>query len=220
MTLFEATLLRHSVRSYNDTKIESDKIKVINDFINKLNAESGLNIQFLVNEPKAFDCFLSRYGKFSGVKNYFAMVGKKSKSLQETIGYYGERLVLFCQTLGLNTCWVGLSYKKVKNTYSTNKNEKLSVVISVGYGKTQDVNRKSKTINQVAKINENTPKWFVDGVECALNAPTAINQQKFYFELKGDKVLAKAGKGFYSKMDLGIAKLHFELGSNRKIDWL
>lgn len=220
MTLFEATLLRHSVRSYNDTKLESDKIKVINDFINKLNAESGLNIQFLVNEPKAFDCFLSRYGKFSGVKNYFAMVGKKSKSLQETIGYYGERLVLFCQTLGLNTCWVGLSYKKVKNTYSINKNEKLSVVISVGYGKTQGANRKSKTINQVAKINENTPKWFVDGVECALNAPTAINQQKFYFELKGDKVLAKAGKGFYSKMDLGIAKLHFELGSNRKIAWL
>ena len=220
MTLFEATLLRHSVRSYNDTKIESDKIKVINDYIEKLNAESGLNIQFLVNEPKAFDCFLSRYGKFSGVKNYFAMVGKKSKSLQETIGYYGERLVLFCQTLGLNTCWVGLSYKKVKNTYSINKNEKLSVVISVGYGKTQGVNRKSKTINQVAKINENTPKWFIDGVECALNAPTAINQQKFYFALKGDKVLAKAGKGFYSKMDLGIAKLHFELGSNRKIDWL
>ena len=44
-------------------------------------------------------------------------------------------------------------------------------------------------------------------------APTAVNKQKFWFEQQHGIVTAKAKKGFYSKMDLGIAKLHFELGA-------
>ena len=40
-----------------------------------------------------------------------------------------------------------------------------------------------------------------------------MNQQKFTFTLDGNKVTAKAGMGFYSKIDLGIAKCHFELGA-------
>lgn len=48
-----------------------------------------------------------------------------------------------------------------------------------------------------------------------LMAPTAMNQQKFTFTLKGDKVRADAGLGFYAKVDLGIVKYHFELGAQR-----
>lgn len=59
------------------------------------------------------------------------------------------------------------------------------------------------------------PDWFKSGVEAALLAPTAMNQQKFTFALDGEKVSAKAGKGFYSKIDLGIAKYHFEIGAGK-----
>ena len=47
-------------------------------------------------------------------------------------------------------------------------------------------------------------------------APTAVNQQKFLFTLNGDEVTAKATGGVYSRIDLGIVKYHFEVGSGRE----
>ena len=160
---------------------------------------------------------MARYGKFSGVKNYNAMVGKKGADLSEKVGYYGQKLVLFAQTLGLNTCWVALTYKKVKTAYKIEEGEKLALVIAIGYGATQGVPHKSKSINAVSNADENSPEWFVNGVKAALLAPTAMNQQKFFFTLKDGEVTAKPGLGFYAKVDLGIVKYHFELGSGVKL---
>lgn len=42
-----------------------------------------------------------------------------------------------------------------------------------------------------------------------------MNQQKFMFRLENGRVSARAGLGFYSKVDLGIAKYHFELGAGK-----
>ncbi|MEI3552822.1 MAG: nitroreductase family protein [Acutalibacteraceae bacterium] len=42
------------------------------------NQESGLHIQLVTNEPKAFDSFMAHYGKFKGVTNYLALIGKKN----------------------------------------------------------------------------------------------------------------------------------------------
>ena len=39
------------------------------------------------------------------------------------------------------------------------------------------------------------------------------NQQKFLITLSGDKVSAKSAGGFYSKVDSGIVKKHFEIGA-------
>ncbi len=44
-----------------------------------------------------------------------------------------------------------------------------------------------------------------------------MNQQKFTFTYADGKVTAKAGMGFYSKIDLGIVKYHFEVASGRKL---
>ena len=95
-----------------------------------MNRESGLHIQLVRNEPKAFDGLMAHYGKFIGVTNDIAMIGKKGA-----------------------------------------------------------------------------------GVEAALLAPTAMNQQKFTFALSGNRVSVKAGMGFYTKIDLGIVKYHFEAGA-------
>lgn len=180
------------------------------------NRAGGLHIQLVTDEPVAFDSFLARYGKFSGVRNYIAMIGKKDERLDEKCGYYGEKLVLLVQQLGLNTCWVGLTYKKVKSAFEVTPGEKLCIVIAVGYGKTQGVPHKSKLLVDVSKCDDNMPDWFKSGMEAVLLAPTAMNQQKFMFSLEGDKVTAKAGNGFYTKVDLGIAKYHFELGAGKE----
>lgn len=215
MNLTEAMKERHSVRQYTDRPLSVEAISALRDEIDACNQEGGLHIQLVIDEPKAFDCFMAHYGKFSGVKNYIAMIGKKDSALDEKCGYYGERLVLKAQQLGLNTCWVAMTYSKVKTAFSVGKGEKLCVVISMGYGKTQGISHKSKTVSEVSKAWGPIPDWFKSGVEAALLAPTAMNQQKFTFTLDGGKVSAKAGKGFYSKIDLGIAKYHFEIGAGK-----
>lgn len=215
MNLIEAINARHSVRQYTNKSLEAEIISELQAEIDSCNQESGLHIQLVTGEPKAFDGFMAHYGKFSGVTNYIAMIGKKDANLDEKCGYYGERLVLKAQQLGLNTCWVAMTYSKIKTAFSVEQGEKLCIVISLGYGKTQGIPHKSKAFEKVAKAQGKIPDWFKNGVEAALLAPTAMNQQKFQFTLQGNQVSAKAGIGFYTKIDLGIAKYHFEIGADK-----
>lgn len=213
MNLIEAMNARHSVRQYTEKPLSADIISTLTEAISACNKESGLHIQLITNEPKAFDSFLAHYGKFSDVTNYLALVGKKSPDLEEKCGYYGEKLVLLAQQLGLNTCWVALTYRKIKGAYQIGSDEKLCIVVALGYGKTSGTAHKSKSIDSVATCDGTFPSWFRSGVEAALLAPTAMNQQKFQFNCKGDQVSAKAGVGACTKIDLGIAKYHFEIGA-------
>lgn len=219
----DAIKKRHSVREYLSKPLDTEVIIKLQKKIEELNIKGNLHIQLVLNEPKGFSGFFA-YGKFHGVTNYFVMAGEKDPSLDERIGYYGEQLVLYAQSLGLNTCWAGLSYRKVKDTYTLNTGEKIACYIAVGYGVTQGKTHKIKTPEQVSNVSPLTPDWFLEGVESALLAPTAINQQKFRFEYLGEKekgkalVKAEAGKSLvgYTKMDLGIARYHFEVGTGEQ----
>lgn len=217
MELLQAIKLRHSVRSYNNTAIDSETVGKLQNVVEQCNADDGLHIQLITNEPKAFDSFMAHYGKFSGVTNYVALIGKKG--MDEAIGYYGEKIVLEAQMLGLNTCWVALTYKKIKNAFKVGKGEKLYCVLSIGYGATQGVEHKIKTYEDVSST-KNAPEWFVNGVNASLLAPTAMNQQKFTIDYKDGKVIARALSGFYTKIDLGIVKYHFEIGAgDNEVIW-
>ena len=216
------------MRAYTEKPLAEDTAKLLEEKIAELNKVGNLHIQLIKDESKAFQGTLAKYGKFRGVTNYFVMAGKKEDGLDERIGYYGEQLVLYAQTLGLNTCWVGLSYKKIDNTFVLDEGEKVACYIAVGYGETQGVGHKIKTVEQVSNASDITPSWFKKGVEAALLAPTAVNQQKFSFEhvgVKNGKHQVRAKKGFsmigYTQMDLGIAKCHFEIGAGKEnFDWV
>lgn len=213
MTLKEAMQARHSVRQYREEALRKEDAALLREEIEACNAESGLHIQLVCGEPKAFSGLLARYGKFSGVTNYIALVGKKGPDLSETCGYFGERIVLRAQQIGLNTCWVAMTYSKVPSAFSVGEGEKLCAVIAVGYGKTQGSGHRVKSVREVTEGEPPFPEWFVSGVEAALLAPTAMNQQKFRFALHGNRVSATAGSGFYTKLDLGIVKYHFAMGA-------
>ena len=221
MTIQEAIEARHSVRAYTGQPLAADVVEVLEEKIRELNEKGHLHMQLIRNETKAFQGKLAKYGKFRGVNDYIVMAGQKSDDLDERIGYYGEQLVLLAQTLGLNTCWVGLSYSKVPGTYVLDAGEVIEAYISIGYGETQGVSHKIKSVEQVSNANDLTPSWFRQGVEAALLAPTAVNQQKFFFEYipardgKPVRVLAKRNFSLigFTQMDLGIAKCHFEIGA-------
>ena len=223
MTLQEAIEARHSVRAYKDQPLADDVVKVLSERVSDINRDGRLHIQLILNEKKAFQGPIAKYGRFRNVSNYFVMAGKKADDLDELVGYYGEHLVLLAQTLGLNTCWVGLSYSKIPGTYVLEADEKICCYIALGYGETQGVAHKIKTVEQVSNATDSTPSWFRKGVQAALLAPTAVNQQKFSFEYLGvenNTHKVRANKGFsmmgYTKIDLGIAKCHFEIGAGRE----
>ena len=137
MTIQEAILTRHSVRQYIDKPIEAEKIRQLQDLINECNREGGLHIQLVTDEPNAFSGGMAKYGKFSGISNYIAMIGRKGEDVN--LGFYGEKVVLLAQMLGLNTCWVGLTFRKQPDKYEVLDGEKLVCVVSLGYGATQGV---------------------------------------------------------------------------------
>ena len=215
MELMEAMKTRHSVRQYTDRPIPAEAVAALRVEIDACNRAGGLHIQLVTDEPAAFGGRMAHYGKFSNVRNYIALIGPKGQALDETLGYYGERIALRAQQLGLNTCWVALTYSRGKSRCTVAPGEKLVCVLTVGYGSTQGVPHKSKPMDAVCRSDEPTPDWFRRGAEAALLAPTAMNQQKFLLTRTGEKVTAKATGGFYSKIDLGIVKYHFELGSGR-----
>lgn len=229
MTGLEAVKERRSIRKYEDRPLENDVLKRLQNEISRLNSESGLKMQLVTNERKAFKGFLS-YGKFSGVSNYVMIIGRHSENLEYRAGYYGEKLVLYAQQLGLRTCWVGLTYKKIKGAFTIGADEKIVCCISIGYGAEEGHIHKSKSPAQVSNVTADTPIWFLNGVNAALLAPTAVNQQKFYFEyipstssdnkdrVKPSRIFSMVG---YTKIDLGIAMLHFEIGANpENFTWL
>lgn len=215
MEIIELMKERHSVRQYTDKKIEKEKRKVLNALIAKINQKAGLHIQIIYDEPKCFNSMMANYGKFDGVNNYIALVREKSKP-DEALGYYGEQIVLKAQELGLNTCWVAMTHGKSKA--QIDKGEKLVCLISLGYGKTAGAAHKSKKLSEVCNYKKDMPEWFLSGMEATLLAPTAMNRQKFYFELLPDNsIKITCGKGLYTKLDLGIVKYHFEVVSGKRI---
>lgn len=223
MTMLEAILARHSVRAYLDTPIDAETVKRLRDELAQCNEEGGLHLQLITDEPDAFGGFMAHYGKFTGVHNYIALVGKKSRELDEKLGWYGERVVLLAQMLGLNSCWVGLTFSRgqAKKNILVDKGEELRAVIALGYGKTQGVEHESRPLRECCRASGTMPEWFGRGMKAAMLAPTAVNQQRFRFTLLPDgSVKAESLGGAYSKVDLGIVKYHFaQLAGEENFVW-
>lgn len=217
MTLQEAIVARHSVRRYIEKPIEAEVVKRLNDEIALCNQEGGLHIQLVTDEPKAFTGGMVKYGSFKGVRNYLAMVAPKGAD--EKVGYYGERIVLLAQTLGLNSCWVGMSVGKQPDRYVIADGEKLHCVVALGYGATQGVQHPMRPMEKFIKTNGTMPDWFRRGMEAAILAPTAVHQQKFEFELVDDHTVAARARFSmvgWAKLDLGIVKYNFEVAAGKE----
>ena len=222
MTEKEAITLRHSVRHYKDLPIEDEKCAELNRLIKECNLKSGLNIQLVLDNPECFKTLMNHYGWITGAKNYIVLVGKKSvENLDEVCGYYGQKLVLAAQMMGLNTCWIAGTYKKAKCRVQVSGNEAIVCIIAVGYGESQGVEHKSKPLEKLCNIKEeelsSTPAWLQAGVDAALKAPTALNQQKFFITLDGENVTITASNKPMAHIDLGIVEYNFEVGSGKKV---
>lgn len=216
MNEIDAIRQRHSVRQYKSDRIEDEKVALIKAKIDELNAEGDLHLQFIEDADKTYNKLFNRVAGLGSAPSVIACVGKDDQSLDQRVGYYGEKLVLYAQTLGLNTCWTG-TFNRKNITADIPDGERLVISIAIGYGKDPGKERKTKSKEQLSEASSQRPEWFEKGVEMAMLAPTAINQQKFLIKLNADESVAFIDKGgVLSQVDLGIVKCHFELGSGKK----
>ena len=213
MDILEAIESRHSVRSYLDTPIPGDVEMQLQEAIARINEQTGLHFALFTQEPTGFA------GKLKNVKNYIVFAGKDEKNLEERIGYYGAQIMLTCQMLGLNSCWVAMSFNKaaVNTLLKLQPGERVVNALAIGYGVTQGRSRRTKPMEKLGKWMEPAPEWFLRGMQAAMLAPTAINQQQFVITLEDETVTARAKFGPCNRIDLGIVKYFFEVGAGRKV---
>ncbi len=218
MNIKDAIKERHSVRQFQNVPLKNEDRGRLNEIIEHCNKEGTLHVQLVSDDPACFDTFLAHYGKFRNANNYIALVGKKSlMDLDERCGYYGQRIVLEAQLMGLNTCWVAGTFGRGKCKAKIAEGEKLVCVIAIGYGENSGVKHKSKPVSKLCTIPEaEMPVWFKNGLKAAMMAPTALNQQKFYVDLVGDEPVITAKPGPMARIDLGIVKYNFEAASGHK----
>lgn len=221
MTIKEAIKERHMVRQYTDKTIPADIVESLNARMTENNKKYNLHLALVVSNSDGIGS-MAKLLLSKTVNNYIVLAGVDAPNLDEKLGYCGADLILFAQTLGLNTWWVGGMFNgkgALKNL--NNKNVRVNGVIAIGYGKTQGVPHRSKTAAEISRYNGKTPQWFVDGVDALLYAPTALNKQPYVVSGDGNKVSISAGNGHFSGIDLGIGKYHFEVGAGKEnFEWI
>lgn len=217
MEIMDVIRSRHSIRQYLVKAIEDEKKAELSAYCSQLNEQSSLSMKMVYDEPKCFGSLLSKLISFRNCSNYIVVAGRADEEdLEIKCGYYGELLVLKARELGLGTCWVGLTHGKV--SVALDEGEKVVIIIALGYGANDGFKRRSKSVAEVSNVSDDLPDWYAKGIEAALLAPTAVNQQKFHFVLDGDEVSLRADRAAYSMVDLGIVKAHFELVSGHKVN--
>lgn len=221
MTIKEAIKERHMVRKYTDRAIPTDIVELLNERIAENNKKYDLALTLVIGNSDGIGG-MAKLLLTKTVNNYIVLAGADTQELDEKLGYCGADLILYAQTLGLNTWWVGGMFngKGALNNLS-DKNVRVNGVIAIGYGQTQGVPHKSKAAAEISEYNGDKPQWFVDGVNALLYAPTALNKQPYIVKGDGNKVSISAGSGHFSGIDLGIGKYHFEVGAGKEnFEWV
>ena len=218
MDFKEAMQKRHMVRKYTDKPLSDEIIAKINERIELNNKTYNLNMKLMINNSKGVSSIMKLI-MAKGVNNLIILAGDVSGNLDERLGYSGADIMLYAQTLGLNTWWVGGTFNRSVSSYVDNK--KVTGIIAIGYGQTQGVPHKSKNVEDVSKYEGTIiPSWFISGVDGALLAPTALNKQDFMLIGNGNRVKIECSNGIFTGSNVGLIKYHFELGAGKgNFEW-
>ena len=238
--LIDAISVRTSIRAYDPDPIDDDTARQLDMTIDAVNMLAGVHIQLVRDQPAVFAA-ANASGHLKNAANYLAIVGPKDDAeARERAGFYAERVVLAATLRGLGTCWVGGSWDRDEATRHCRigNGEELYLGIVIGHPEHhldrmaksfpelaafRDSHRDSKTYEQFTapmsnEARESAPDWFRAGVEAAMKAPSAMNRQPIVFSYNPDDgtVAATIDPNVESGQavnDLGIAKLHFQIGA-------
>ncbi len=238
--LIDAINIRTAVRAYDPDPIDDDTARQLDMTIDAVNTLADLRIQLVRDQPAVF-AQANESGHLTHAANYLAVVGPTNDDeAKERAGFYAERVVLAATLRGLGTCWVKGSWDcdEAARHCRIKSGEELYLGIVIGYPQNhqtrmstsydelvdiQRTHRDSKSYEQFTAHMDDAdrnaaPQWFKNGVEAAMKAPSAMNRQPIVFSYNADDDTATASidphiDSSCSTNDLGIAKLHFQIGA-------
>lgn len=225
MITVETIRERHSVREYDGKPLARVEFDALGAVVEECARESGLDIQLVGDNPEVFNV-IARFGLIRGCRTHVAFVVDDVKAgdvaADEAIGYWGQKIVLAAQDMGLNTCWCALCSRK-KSRAVVAPGKKIRLIIAVGHGKTQGFSRKTKSVEALSSVEcAKAPAWFAAAMEAAQLAPTAMNNQNFKITLLSDgkTVRIDAPQSGLNVIDEGIVRCNFEIAANEAgADW-
>lgn len=225
MITVETIRERHSVREYDGKPLSRAEFDALGAVVRECTRESGLDIQLVGDNPEVFNV-IARFGLIRGCRTHVAFVVDDAKAgdvgEDKAIGYWGQKIVLAAQDMGLNTCWCALCSRK-KSRAVVAPGKKIRLIIAVGHGKTQGFTRKTKSVEALSSVEcAKAPAWFAAAMEAAQLAPTAMNNQNFKITLLSDgkTVRIDAPQSGLNVIDEGIVRCNFEIAANEAgADW-
>ena len=250
MITVETIRERHSVREYDGKPLARVEFDALGAVVRECARESSLDIQLVGDNPEVFNV-IARFGLIRGCRTHVAFVvdgakaggatsganaaangateadcvemrGARRTAVDEAIGYWGQKIVLAAQDMGLNTCWCALCSRK-KSRAVVAPGKKIRLIIAVGHGKTQGFSRKTKSVEALSSVEcAKAPAWFAAAMEAAQLAPTAMNNQNFKITLLSDgkTVHIDAPQSGLNVIDEGIVRCNFEIAANEAgADW-
>ena len=250
MITVETIRERHSVREYDGGPLGQAEFDALGAVVEECARESGLDIQLVGDNPEVFNV-IARFGLIRGCRTHVAFVvddakagdatsganaaangatetdcvemrGARRTAVDEPIGYWGQKIVLAAQDMGLNTCWCALCSRK-KSRAVVVPGKKIRLIIAVGHGKTQGFSRKTKSVEALSSVEcAKAPAWFAAAMQAAQLAPTAMNNQNFKIMLLSDgkTVRIDAPQSGLNVIDEGIVRCNFEIAANEAgADW-
>ena len=241
--LIDAVDIRTAIRSYDPDPIDDDVARQLAMTLDPINLISGLDIQLVRDQPKVFE-EANASGHLTNAANYLAIVGPKDNDeARERAGFYAERVVLTATLRGLGTLWVAGSWDRAEATRHCRitRDQELYLGVVIGHpehhlerlqrsyaelAEFQRTHRPTKTYEQFTagmsdEERAGAPEWFRSGVEAAMKAPSAMNRQPVVFSYNPDDDTAAArldpdaDDEHWGLNDLGIAKLHFQIGAGQ-----
>lgn len=228
MTPYEAIDARISCRAYTAEPLDQATLAELAELTARLSEESGLRLVLVGPDDGGPELRLAARMFSGNVSSYVTLIGPDDNASRERFGYVGEKLVLHATTLGLGTCWVAGTFDRNSVTVPLEAGEVIHDVIPIGHMPAKQPfaqrairaglrkrDKRPEALYQGPTTLAEAPSWVRSGIAAVIKGPSAVNQQPVVFvqDDAGLRATLPTAKQEVAYTDLGIAKLHFELGA-------
>lgn len=235
----ELVRARRSVRTFDGKCLHSEDLEKLSSFMAELKNPYGIPVECKLLDAKqqALKCHV-----VSGTDLYVGAKAKRVPHIEEAFGYSFEMLVLYAQSLGIGTVWVGGTMDRAafERAMELKADEMMPCMSPLGYpAKKMSIKENMMRKGIKADSRNSFETMFFDGtfgipltpekagslahpLEMVRWAPSAVNKQPWqvvvkenavHFYLKHTRGFVSEAAGDMQKIDMGIALCHFALAA-------
>lgn len=228
---------RRSVRTFDGKEISVYLKEKLASFMENVDNPYGIRVEFRLLDPEEHGLTSA---VISGAPLYIGAKTARTEHMEEAFGYSFEALVLYAQSLGLGTTWLGgtMDRKAFEKAMELRDGEVMPCVSPAGFPAAK-MSLRETLMRKGIKADKRLPfgEVFFDGsfdipltgeragalkepLEAVRLAPSAVNKQPWravvsnnlvHFYEKRSRGYVSEATGDLQRIDVGIALCHFDL---------